>query len=287
MPKSAKARPQESEDSWRGWKFSTKYPCYEFGRALVETNDLDPTYVALYHAGLEPKHLRAWLMGFWCFNHPVTASWVAEVPSQFWKRLKEAAGDKEMPRGNYRRHYRGQQAARSVDYLESRGLDSLFADITDAGGTAELVTDAIRGWVGFGPTVAFKAADMSERLGICPIDFGTAYHLLPDTPRKGAELLARMEGNFDAMAGDTPRWAVGRVLQELGRMDAPPGYERKLGFQEAETVLCKWKQNRTGGYDIGIAVTSLQYELESALEEKVLRGPATRLLDGGARGGLW
>lgn len=254
---------------------------YDFGRELLRTNDLDPVYVLLWEAGLARPVLQRWLLSYWCFYHVGTASWTSE--GDYWSRMRTAAGSKDWPRCHERRHFRGANAAKSVTYLSQRGVTGLFDDLAAAGTTVAAKMAAVQEWVGFGPWIAFKVADMLERLAIAPVRFDTGAMLLFDSPRRGAECLWVNEMGDEAVPTNVGQWAVDRILQELGPLKAPPRYERPINVQEAETILCKWKSYMGGHYHVGEDV--------AACKRGLLRFAKTRLaqclLAGGKKGGLW
>lgn len=145
--------------------------------------------------------------------------------------------------------------------------------------------EKVRKWVGFGPWIAFKVADMLERLGLARIAFDTESVFLFDSPKEGAR---RLLENLKVVVARSERpgviesWAVGKILRALDGMDAPPRYERKLNAQEAETVLCKWHSYMKGHYRIGEDIESCKKSLEFR--------PGTlskRLKSAGKEGGLW
>lgn len=258
---------------------------YEFGAELLRTGDLDPVYVVLHHAGLDRSTLQRWLLAYWCFYHVGTASWIADVSkASYWSRMARAAGSKEYPRSSERRHFRGRQAAASVQYLRGRRLEGLFGDLAEADGTAAGVMGAVRGWRGFGPWISFKVADMVERLGLAPVAFALD-DALYDSPRKAAELLLHHEGNPGDRPDDVGAWAVDRVLGHrlLKGFTAPPRHERPLNVQEAETILCKWGSYLKGHYHVGEDVAAVRTGLGRFPGCKT----AARLLAAGAEGGLW
>lgn len=276
-----------------------KLDLYTFGRKLVETNDLDPIYCMLWQAKLEPDDLRRWLLGYWAFYHSGTASWLVDSQmAGYWTSFQQAAASKDYPRCRERRHFRGENARKSVEYLVSQGISRLFAPFSSTTDQpAKNLADVLKyvqTWVGFGPWIAFKVADMLERLAICPIKFDAK--ALYDSPREGAEEL------WDAHHRPLPRpanvvpWAVDTILRRLAcvgsltepgkakryRLLAPPRYERLINVQEAETILCKWHSYLGGHYHIGEDLISLRKSLEFR------PGPtAKRLLDAGKRAKLW
>lgn len=287
---------------------------YSFGRELIRTNDLDPVYVVVWKAmdagDLDRLTLEYWLIAYFCFYHVGTASWITEglkhAPHHYWTRMEEAAGSKEYPRSSERRHFRGENAKRSVAYLRKRGLSDLFDDLTQAGTEARKIIWAVQQWVGFGPWIAFKVADMMERLGIIPVEFNTAV-VMYDSPQEAAELLWRVEHPGEGRRApnkDEGEWAIGRILNDLAPAEfrwnagiwrggepltdrahwlAPPTYNRAIGPQEAETILCKFKSYYEGKYKIGHDIKEVRHSL--------LRFPKCKLSQAlyraGRRSGLW
>lgn len=245
-------------------KHHGKMSIYEFGKQLLETNDLDPVYVLLHNAQLEPVLLNRWLLSYWCFYHMGTASWISDVgiknEGAYWDRIETAAGSKDYPRCHERRHFRGANAAKSVAYLRAIGVGCLFQPllgypahqpVTTARKTLKQVMDYVQEWVGFGPWISFKVADMLDRLGLVDVEFDDGAMFLFDSPREGAALLYGAE-NHPTTSGTVGKWAVDRILDTLGEdMLAPPRYERAINSQEAETILCKWKSYMGGHYHIG------------------------------------
>lgn len=231
----------------------------DFGRKLIESGDLDPVYTLLWQAKLEPDRLRHWLMAYWCFYHVGTASWIIDQP-EYWKAMMTAARSKEYPRSPERRHFRGENAIKSVKWLGARGIDKLLGTfVVHSKHTPMSLYAAMewaQTWVGFGPWISFKVADMLERLDICPIKFDTGAMFLFDSPRVGAELMYTMEKYPGATVKpeDSPAictWAVATLQEALGGLRAPPRMERTINVQEVETVLCKWKSYMGGHYEIG------------------------------------
>jgi hypothetical protein len=274
---------------------------YSFGRALLAADDLDPVYVVLHHAewedDAEDRQLERWLLAYWCFYHVGTASWVADVTDdEYWDRFRTAAGSKEYPRSSERRHFRGGQALRSTEYLAGRGVFDLFSELlTDPergdspaarSVTAASVIATVRGWRGFGPWVAFKVADMLERIGLLAVTFDVGTAMYEGSPTEATRVLAEWENLSWRKTGsqsDLSVWAVDRAVTELSEFTAPPRHERPLGPQEAETVLCKWKSYLNGHYHVGEDVAAVRRALAWA------DGcPTARRLEAAARkGGLW
>lgn len=250
---------------------------YDFGEALITSGDLDPVYIALHRAELEPLKLRQWLLAYWCFYHMGTSSWIVDQP-EYWTAMRTAAGSKDWPRSSERRHFRGKAASASVEWLAHRGISELFGGFKGLTTAAE-VTRYVRTWTGFGPWIAFKVADMIERLGIAPVAFDGSDELLFESPRKGAEELQRQESG----TGPAVAWAMRRIGDRLGHLQAPPRMERTINAQEIETVLCKWHSYLGGHYEVGKDIREIRHGLLRFARCRT----AQMLLKGGKRGGLW
>lgn len=263
---------------------------YDFGKQLLDAGDLDPVYTLVWNARLEPSKLREWLLAYWSFYHVGTASWIVDQPS-YWKAMETAAGSKDWPRSSERRHFRGENARKSVAYLKSRGVADLFRPLEQSR-TADECIRRVREWVGFGPWIAFKVADMVERLDIAPVRFDLAQLRLFDSPAKGAELAWERYGAGEKPKDVTP-WAVDSILSHLGRRLtsagresgylAPPRFERALNAQEAETILCKWKSYLGGHYHVGEDVAACRAGLLRFCKSRT----SQRLIRAGKEGGLW
>lgn len=264
--------------------------CYTFGRRLVETGDLDPVYILLWEASLEPDTLERWLLAYWCFYHVGVACWAADRgdAGDYWGALGTAAGSKEYPRCHERRHFRGAAALGAVERLRSRGVTALFNDLYAAGPTARDVIAAVTGWHMFGPWIGFKVADMLERLGLRTVRFDTDTAFYKGSPQEGAELLWRVEHPGEgrrAEGKDESRWAAERILTELADLTAPPAHDRPLGVQEAETICCKWSSYTKGRYHLGEDIEGCRRALGWASARR--SATAQRLFKAGKRGGLW
>ncbi len=250
-----------------------KLSVYEFGEQLLDTNDLDPVYVLLYDSGMckYKSKIRKWLLAYWCFYHIGTASWIVDQ-DDYWKAMKTAAGSKDYHRSSERRHFRGANATKSVAHLSSQGIDRLFKPLCIESQSIESVMKHVQTWVGFGPWIAFKVADMLERLGLCDVKFDTGSMFLFDSPRQGAELMREKYGMDKGVVGDhVGEWAVSAILARLGPRPAPPRGERAINVQEAETILCKWKSYMGGHYRLGEDIEAVQnafstYSTSSTLE---------------------
>jgi len=261
-----------------------KLGCVIFGEKLIQTQDLDPVYVLVSSCPeLKNKEkLRRWLLAYWSFYHMGTASWITDgfnqypnlTTEEYWIRFKQAASSKLHLRCPERRHYRGQNALKSVAYLHKRGIDSLFSDI-EINGSCSDVMKQTKKWVGFGPWIGFKIADMLERLQLARIAFNVEDVYLFDSPLEGAK---RLRESVSATVNDSEvgPWAVEYLINKLGHLKAPPLFERNVSVQEVETVLCKWKSYTNNKYHVGEDITSCQkclnqYQLRSPIAKSLMK----------------
>jgi hypothetical protein len=249
----------------------------EFGRQLLDTEDLDPVYVALHRAELDRNQLSRWLLPYWCFYHAGVASYISEVQDRlYWELMALAAGNdssalplpiaSRWPRGKERRHFRGLAAIQSVSYLAAKfpaPEEAIQHLIVGQDGYYKLV-GRIQQWPQFGPWIAFKAVDMLERLNYVP---GLRFPddiVLYDQPLEAAKLYAQDKSSQDEedRTFNPLLTAIQDLYDKLGQYVAPPRYERKVDLQEYETMLCKWKSHRNGHYPIGNDIRELHEALE-------------------------
>lgn len=243
---------------------SAKYlPVTEFGKQLIETKDLDPVYVVVWKAEFSPIQLKKWLLAYWCCYHCGTSSWVLDQPN-YWKALHTVAASKGYPRASERRHFRGQLAVKTVEALEKLSVLERFEELCkgDNLGVGEVIR-RVRTWYNFGPWIAFKVADMLERLAIKKVAFTDTDTFLFDSPKEGARLVTSLYAKGEHVTGDLfSRWALDYLKQNLGSMLAPPRYERPINGQELETILCKFVGHYNGKYKVGKDLEEVRHGLE-------------------------
>lgn len=270
-----------------------KQSCFWFGRDLIESGDLDPVYILIDEWEREPQVLYHYLMAYWCFYHMGTAAWITDAYVQmgeegYWERFEQAAKSKDYPRCTERRHFRGAAAVKAYEYLKTEGVLPLMAPIVRQDfTTCSEVMKYVQEWRSFGPWIGFKVADMIERLNIAPIEFSVADVYLFESPLKGAEAL-RESLSAEVEDEDLPSWAVSTLIKRYEDLKAPPRYERAVGVQEAETVLCKWKSHLNNHYTLGEDIESCQkclqaypkslisHQLLAVGEERVLWSPSPK-----------
>lgn len=248
----------------------------EWGRKLIRTEDHDPLYTGLWRWKLkhvDDNRVRRYLIAYWSCYSVGASWWISQHEGlDFWRWLHCAAQNEigpekvgaceldRWPRAHERRHWRGQKCVDSVLWLskEFPNPEDAVKELENLPGQVNLraVELAVTRWPQFGPWIAFKAADMLERVMGLPVSFPNDITTLYRDPRKGAELAGPLLGHL------TPQGVTERLLEEYRHMVAPPGGDRYVNVQEVETVLCKWKSARGGHYWIGADTKAHREELQ-------------------------
>lgn len=253
----------------------------EFGRQLLETGDLDPVYIALSKVEWPEEQRKRWLVAYWLFYHPGAASYMSEARDEyFWNRIHNAGvntssppvGDR-WPRASERRHFRGDKCVAAIAELRRRfsaGHD-LVDFVADAAPNYTTIFNRVCSLPQFGPWMAFKVGDMLERVMGVPVDFDLGSVTMFDDPKKAALMVARDRLQLPAVAkfrdpAGTIRQVVEHLIAEYKGTSAPPAYDRDVGYQEVETVLCKWKSHINGHYPVGKDCVEISEGLRSWAE---------------------
>ena len=253
-----------------------------FGDHLLRTGDLDPVYIALTNVDWHWKTLYQWLIAYWCFYSCGFASWVAGKDGrEFWGHMIIAAENKSptpfdgrWPRGRERRHFRGQQGISAVRELAGLYGDrpyDMVRNIMNGAPDYQEVTKRVRSHRGFGPWIAFKVADMTDRVLKQHVDFTEAAIFMFKDPVKAAfmywnqqhgralELITPVE--VDRVIHQVVKELIAYFAETRGHM-APPMGDRLVGLQEIETILCKWKSHLHGHYPLFNDIVEISEGLE-------------------------
>lgn len=246
----------------------------EFGKVLLESNDLDPVYVALHtmHSSdiLDKDQLSRWILAYSCLYHAGVASYLSEFTGDaFFAALMVAARNEEpsplgerWPRAKERRHWRGQQAVDSCTALwKSYGgmpeqfltyiIWGLEAQGNRRAATFPEVAGRVRENRGYGGWIAFKIADMIDRLGLRKVEFLYDDVVIYRDPIIAAEMVARHKLGLPETAQVKPqvvRDVFEYLVEHFADYGAPPLYDRPVGLPECETILCKYKSSLNGHY---------------------------------------
>jgi hypothetical protein len=252
-------------------------PIEPFGRELIASGDLDPLYVVLVHANLEPSLLQRFLFAYWCFYNSGVAAHLADAPDayHYWELFAEAAANAtsapiggRWPRGHERRHFRGDNANIAVKKYRAAwpGGPEVLIDkwvrlrYNNAPIPFRRLREDILKVPQFGPWMAFKIGDMFERVLGIPVSFDNSDVFVFDSPADAAHLVAAIH---EVRNVDPVRYAVAHLIAEYRDMIAPPLGDRPVALQEVETVLCKWKSSLSGHYPMGLDTHELKEGLDA------------------------
>lgn len=238
----------------------------DFGRHLLDTNELDPIYVALSGAPFKRCFLQRWLLAYWCFYDAGVACHIAEHEGEyFWEVMDVAARNEKpcptggrWPRAAERRHFRGQQAITAVAKLRERYGDrpeGMVEYVAGDGGPFAALAKRAKSHYKFGDWIAFKCGDMVERVLGVPVDFTEADVFMAESPREAALMVAREKFGLLAVTSEQDRrvairTVVEHLVSEFQDYKAPPRGDRPVALQEVETVLCKYKSHVNGHYPL-------------------------------------
>jgi hypothetical protein len=250
----------------------------DFGRQLIDTGDLDPVYIAISQVEWPEEQRKRWLVAYWLFYHPGAACYMSDLKvMEFWGQVGIAAvnelappvGDR-WPRASERRHFRGDKAVNAVRELGRRfGVpESLVDFVAQPAPSYPQLFNRVCSLPQFGPWMAFKVADMLERVLSVPVDFDLGSVTMFDDPKKAALMVARNKLGLPENAkmkdpDGTIRQVVEHLIDQFKDLSAPPAHDRAIGYQEVETVLCKWKSHTNGHYPVGKDCREIREGLEA------------------------
>ncbi len=254
------------------------YPI-EWGRRLILTNDHDPLYTGLVQWNVRESRVRRFMLAYWCC-YSVGASWYIsdKAGASFWELLLQAAKNVDeapiggrWPRAHERRHWRGEKCVESVRWLSMHFRHPEEAVISLEGARSLGAVNRLMNWPQFGPWIAFKAADMLERVLGVPVAFPKDIVTLYKDPREGAEMVADI---WCGPGGNYSQEVVLALLLAYSNIIAPGQRKtiRCCNIQEVETVLCKWKSARKGNYWIGLDTRDHRAELSKWGAHDLLEG---------------
>ena len=228
-----------------------KYTLTEFGEELLKLEDLDPVYPVLRPYAIADRERARRIVLAYALFYDIGAALYLASQKDFWAVVHIAAVNEEAtphgtrwPRAAERRHFRGEKCVNAVNEL-ARAFpepEGLVETLIEPGGELKEVIARLSVLPQFGPWIAFKLADIGERVLEAPIRFpqeldGSLY----SSPLATVRLLAEREGV-------RPEEIWDRALHYFGKFSAPPRHERGCGAQEIETVFCKYGSYLKGHY---------------------------------------
>lgn len=260
-----------------------RLPILEFGRHLLDSNDLDPVYVALRATGWDAETVCRFLVAYWCWYDCGVASYMTgQTDEEFWRAMLVAAANEEAAphggrwtRGKERRHARGQQGITMVErlaeaYPEPIRFVAACCPPRDEEGdstTCKAIMGRVKKHYLFGDWIAFKIADMAERVLRTNVSFEQAEVFMFKDPVESALLLWRTrtgqpEGAKPKNRSETIRGVVAWLVEQFADRTAPPLGDRPVGLQEVETILCKWKSHQHGHYPLNNDIDEINEGLD-------------------------
>lgn len=226
----------------------------DMGYDMIATQDLDPIYTIAAASNMGDDMLKRWLLAYWCYYHAGVSSYVAEgKPGQFYDRMWEGSGldgGDKWPRGMERRYFYGQQAANLLNGLEGYGGPEKIVNAMTNHYDFQSIASAVEGFTGFGPWMAWKVADMAERVLCYDVDFSNSEIGIYKDPVMGAAFILTGDKSYDISSEELAS-VVDDMESQLSHLKAPPYYDRPINIQEIETVLCKYKAHCYGFYPLG------------------------------------
>ena len=119
----------------------------------------------------------------------------------------------------------------------------------------------------FGPWISFKVADMIDRVLGYHVDFDHGHMFMFKDPVKAALMLWRQHNKLgDNAKPKDQSYVLELVVANLSAMfmthTAPPLHDRPVGFQEIETILCKWKSHMNGHYPLWNDIDEINHGID-------------------------
>lgn len=233
---------------------------HEFGAQLIDTGDLDPLYIILSQTSWTEKFILKWLLGYWIFYSAGPASILAESDDFYQDAIRGDAG--HWPRGHERRHMRGDNFQRTLKSLMDFGSPLKVASYMMDGNDFQSIGKRVKTFAGFGPWIAWKIADMAERVVHKPVDFSNADIAVYDDPVKGAALIGFGDQSYP-ITGDEIQYVFNDMELVFCEYKAPPYFDRPVNIQEMETIACKYKSHCNGHYPMGLDTREIYEGLDN------------------------
>lgn len=227
----------------------------DFGHQLITSKDLDPLYY-LSQVDIPRDQLKRLLLAYWCYYSAGEAAQLSEVDSlNFFNAMLQVYPTAK--RGHERRHFRGRtgidaiENLRSwsgnfpeavVDYMTCLKMPNQLRTVND-------IIKRVKTFTQFGDWIAWKIADMAERVLGLSVDFSNANLLIYKEPVKATGLILYGDANKKVNKDDLIQ-VISMMALQYGEMLAPPDHKRRINVQEIETVMCKYKAHVNGHYPL-------------------------------------
>jgi hypothetical protein len=209
-------------------------------------------------AGITDNQLKRWCLVYWCYYHAGVSSIITERstsivhPRDFYDEMRKGISE-GWPRGMERRYFYGDLAWNTVEKLEEFGSPESVVDAMTDHQDFQTADKAIQSFYGFGSWIAWKVADMADRVLQIDIDFSDTNLDMYKDPKQGAAYIYSGGNKKFPITEDQLDWVVQRMESYYNKENllAPPFQDRPINIQEVETVLCKYKAHCYGFYPYG------------------------------------
>lgn len=227
-----------------------------YARSFVLTNDLDPVYVGVNSAikakaiSLEEAHnFLAVMSTFYSISEACKVVTLGVDGNKVWNYCLDNYST--MKRGTERRHFRGEQGLRCLNYLKANYESPTDFVQKHHKPTYAEVFKNFEKVPNFGPYHVWKWLDFFDRILGLPVavDLDFALSVMPSEPVHGAKLVS-----MEVFGEDRPlKEVISYMLKECHgeNIMAPPNHDRLVGVQEIETMLCMIKHCYNGTDHLG------------------------------------
>ena len=222
----------------------------DFGADLITSYDLDPVYPVIVATDMDVDMRKRCCLAYWCFYHLGVSSIIAERPSKYFYDEMRSQVINKCPRGMERRYFYGDLAWNTIEGLEDFGSPESVVDMMTQHSCFQSVNLAAQSFYGFGAWIAWKIADMADRVLQVELDFSdTSLNIYKD-PKQGAAYILTGDKKYPITEKELDG-IVDEMEYEFAGLLAPPFQDRSINIQEVETILCKYKAHCLGFYPYG------------------------------------
>ena len=222
----------------------------DFGTDLIMSYDLDPVYPVIVATNMDDDMRKRCCLAYWCFYHLGVASMIAERSSEYFYSEMRSQVTNKCPRGMERRYFYGNLAWNTIEGLEKFGSPEEVVDMMTQHSCFQSVNIAAQSFYGFGDWIAWKIADMADRVLQIELDFSDTNLNIYKDPKQGAAYILTGDKKY-LITEDELNGVVGDMETYYSGLLAPPFQDRPINIQEVETVLCKYKAHCLGFYPYG------------------------------------
>ena len=219
----------------------------DFGTDLIMSYDLDPVYPVIVATNMDDDMRKRCCLAYWCFYHLGVASMIAERSSEYFYSEMRSQVTNKCPRGMERRYFYGNLAWNTIEGLEDCGSPEKVVDAMTNHQDFQTVNNAVQSFYGFGDWIAWKIADMADRVLQIELDFSDTNLNIYKDPKQGAAYILKGDKKYPITEKELDG-IVDEMEYEFAGLLAPPFQDRPINIQECETILCKYKAHVFGHY---------------------------------------